>query len=203
MEIWKDIYGYEGHYQVSNLGNVKALYREFTGKDGQLKKYPERILKPELLGTGSLKYKRVSLSKDHKVKRYFVHVLVAQTYIHNPEHKPYVNHIDNDGLNNKASNLEWVTHSENMLHAQTQGRLAESQSKGGKAIGAKLKADLLSRIAESKGESYGDYLLLELREYKPKRTSVLLECVKCKSQVVRDYKYVVSCKPRHKCKVKI
>lgn len=77
MEIWKDITGYEGYYQVSNLGNIKALYREFIGKDGVTKKYPERLLKPDECCTSRVKYQRVTLSKNHKTKRHQVHRLVA------------------------------------------------------------------------------------------------------------------------------
>lgn len=134
MEIWKDIAGYENLYEISNYGNVRAKYREFIGKDGKLKKYHERMLKPD---TSVLKrgYVRVTLSKDYVVTRFQVHRLVAEAFIPNPDNKPFVNHIDNNGLNNHVSNLEWCTHSENMIHAQKQGRLFNSQSKGGQIGG--------------------------------------------------------------------
>lgn len=66
MEVWRDITGYEGYYQVSNLGNIKALYREFIGKDGVIKKYPERLLKLDECCTSKVKYQRVTLSKTIK-----------------------------------------------------------------------------------------------------------------------------------------
>lgn len=139
MEIWKDIKGYEGHYEVSSYGNVRAKYREFVGKDGKVKKYHPRDLKPD---TSVLKrgYKRVTLSKDYITERFQVHRLVAEAFIPNPENKPFINHIDNNGLNNHIENLEWCTHSENMIHAQVQGRLFNSQSKGGK-LGSKVNYD--------------------------------------------------------------
>lgn len=143
MEIWKNIKGYEQHYEVSNYGNVRAKYREFIGKDGKLKKYHAKLLKPDttILKRG---YVRVTLSKDYKTERFQVHRLVADHFIPNPENKPFINHIDNNGLNNHVSNLEWCTHSENMIHAQKQGRLFNSQSKAGKKGGQvrKQKADI-------------------------------------------------------------
>lgn len=114
MEIWKNIEGYEGKYQVSNLGNVKSL-ETWTG-DRYIKR--EKILKNNLYGNG---YYYVGLSKNGKVKRYKVSRLVAQEFIPNPENKPFINHIDGDKLNNHIDNLEWCTQSENMKHASMIG----------------------------------------------------------------------------------
>jgi len=142
METFKDIKGYEGIYQISNYGTVKALARTVTNKHGKPQNYPERVLKPEQYEMSNTKYCRVSLSKNHKVTRFLVHRLVAIHFIPNTLNKEHVNHIDNNGLNNHVSNLEWCTHSENMLHAQKQGRLFASQSKGGKNAGiAKERAE--------------------------------------------------------------
>lgn len=108
MEIFKDIQGLEGQYQISNLGNVKSLKRN-------------KLLKPDVADKG---YKRVSLSNDGKVTRYLIHRLVAEAFIDNPDNKPFINHKDNNPRNNHVSNLEWCTHSENMIHAHKQDRLA-------------------------------------------------------------------------------
>lgn len=110
MEIWKDIKGYEGKYQVSNLGNVKSSWM-WTG-DKYIKR--EKILRNILYKNG---YLYVSLSKDGKVKRFKVNRLVAEAFIDNPYNLPITNHKDGDKTNNCVSNLEWCTHSENLSHA--------------------------------------------------------------------------------------
>lgn len=125
IEQWKDILNYEGLYQVSNLGNVKSLPKT-GGNGGQT-----RLLKQEVIETNSSNYRRVTLSHSGKIKRYSVHRLVAEAFIPNVLKLPMVNHIDNNGENNHHLNLEWCTHSGNMLHAQKQGRLTDSQKKGG------------------------------------------------------------------------
>ena len=105
MEIWKDIKGYEGLYQVSNLGRVKSL------------KNREKILNP----FSDNNYLNVDLFKNRKKKRYKIHRLVAITFIPNIDNKPEVNHIDGNKENNCISNLEWTTSSENMQHAFKMG----------------------------------------------------------------------------------
>lgn len=108
MEIWKDVKGYEYFYRVSSLGNV-------TRKKGiQCKK--ERVIKMHDNGSG---YKAVSLSVDSKVKKEYVHRLVAMSFLPNTENKEEVNHIDGDRSNNNLVNLEWVTRSENHFHRYT------------------------------------------------------------------------------------
>ena len=103
QEIWKDIVGYEGLYQVSNLGRVKSL-----------KKYKPLIMKQNLDNTG---YYMVGIRKDNKQTRYLVHRLVAQAFVLNNNNKPHVNHINGVKTDNRSINLEWVTHSENVKHA--------------------------------------------------------------------------------------
>ena len=97
-ELWRPIPNYEGYYEASNLGRIRSVYRY------------KRVLKPMISNTG---YERVDLFKNRHRKQYSVHRLVAITFVDNPDNKPFVNHRDENKINNCADNLEWVTHVEN------------------------------------------------------------------------------------------
>ena len=100
QEIWKDIPGYEGKYQISNLGNVMSLHfkRSPTNK---------RLLKP--MSDNGYGYLKVMLRDNGSYKMKSIHRLVAEAFIPNPEEKPNVNHIDSNPKNNRVDNLEWCT----------------------------------------------------------------------------------------------
>lgn len=104
MEIWKDIKGYEGEYQASNLGRIKSLHFNIKNQNY------ETILKGQDVWNG---YLRVTLSKKGRTKLFAVHRLVAQTFLENPKNLPVVNHINGDRTDNRIENLEWVTFKEN------------------------------------------------------------------------------------------
>lgn len=119
-EIWKDIKGYEGLYEVSNYGNVKSLERYVNHEEEGFKKIiRERILKKEIQNG----YERVSLCNNGVSKRFFVHRLVAYSFIENKNNKPFVNHINSTRNDNFVSNLEWCTASENSIHGYKHGKM--------------------------------------------------------------------------------
>lgn len=102
-ETFRDVIGFEGRYKVSNLGNVMSLNYQNTGR--------QKLLTPIKHHLG---YLFVHLGKD-KIK--MIHVMVAESFIPNPEGKKFVNHIDGNKSNNVLTNLEWVTTKENVAHA--------------------------------------------------------------------------------------
>ena len=105
-EIWKDIEGYEGLYLVSNKGRIKSLVtRTNTGR--MIKRV--KVMRPR----SNHGYLYVSLAKDKAYKNKFVHRLVGQAFVPNPENKPCINHKDENKGNNYYENLEWVTQKEN------------------------------------------------------------------------------------------
>jgi len=104
-EIWKDIDGYEGLYQVSSYGNVRSLDRFINHPSGSQRLIKGQLLKPETTKFG---YLQVSLSKcDLKHKRFKVHRLVANAFIENPLGLPQINHKDENKQNNNFENLEF------------------------------------------------------------------------------------------------
>ena len=114
MEIWRDIDGYNGLYQISNKGRVKSL------KCGK-----ERILRPRDNGNG---YLNVVLYKNTASQSRYIHRLVAEVFIPNLENKPQVNHKDENKLNNCVNNLEWATAKENSNYGSRNERMGYSLS---------------------------------------------------------------------------
>ena len=118
QEIWKDIEGYEGLYQVSNFGRVKSLEKiDFSGHKRKCK-----ILKLALNRYG---YVYLILSKNGNKKAYTVHRLVAETFIPNPNKLPFVNHKDENKSNNRVDNLEWCTHEYNINYGTCRERMSK------------------------------------------------------------------------------
>lgn len=103
-ELWKDIEGYEGKYQISNMGRLKALAKPSKGYG--YKYAVDRIIKPVKCTNG---YYEAQLHVNGKTKIFLMHRLVAKHFIPNPDNLPQVNHKDEDISNNRVDNLEWCT----------------------------------------------------------------------------------------------
>ena len=132
-EIWRDICGYEGLYQVSIYGRIKSFH----------KKKP-RIFKDFKSRQG---YIMVSLYKNGSYKTYRTHIFVGRIFISNPDNKPQINHIDGDKANNCIWNLEWTTGKENMRHASQMGLIhGNRNSTGSKNPSAKLNEEKAEKI---------------------------------------------------------
>ena len=140
-EEWRPVRGLEGRYDVSSLGRVRSYYSRW-GKRKQ----------PRLVGSFKGLYPTVSLPDENENhQNVYIHILVATAFIPNPFNYPEVNHIDGNKHNNAVTNLEWVTHRENMRHASKMnlfgfqkkcvcvetGEVFDSITKAGMCIGRK------------------------------------------------------------------
>jgi hypothetical protein len=115
-EIWKDIKGYEGLYQISSMGNIRSLDRVVTCINGREANYKGKSRKPSIL-----EYRIISLSKGNKVAMKKISRLVALHFLSNPDNKKLVNHKDGNKHNDNFMNLEWCSYSENSIHSFEKG----------------------------------------------------------------------------------
>lgn len=136
MEIWKDIPGFEGRYQVSDEGRV----RNAAG----------RLLKPSTHRDG---YQHIKLSMGGKTRSAFVHRLVAVAFLPAVPGRCEVDHLDCDKRNNAATNLEWVNRCENMQRAASCGRLVQPDNSGEKNGSAKITAAVAREIRAVAGSA--------------------------------------------------
>lgn len=127
QEEWRDIKGYEGIYQVSNIGRVKSLKRIIRRKDGRIKTIREIILKNNIHKSG---YLEVNLNLNGTFKTVKVHRLVAEAFIPNYNNYKEINHKDEDKSNNNVNNLEWCTSSYNANYGTRNVRSALLRMKG-------------------------------------------------------------------------
>lgn len=117
-EIWKDIIGYEGLYQASNLGNFKSVKRKIGFNHSSNNERYFRLKKESNITISNCKgYNTINLHKNNKSITKRCCRIIAKLFVLNPLNKPHVNHINGIKTDDRAINLEWVTPSENMIHA--------------------------------------------------------------------------------------
>ena len=172
LEVWKDIKNYEGYYQVSNLGNVRSCDRVIK-RLNFFKKIRGKNLKKVI--DNSTGYYCVGLSKNNKANRFYVHRLVAQAFIPNPNNLKYVNHKDETRTNNKVENLEWCT----ALYNNTYGTLLDRlKNLKGKVI---YQYDLQGNFIKKWESSMEIQRVLKLTQ------SNIIKCCKGKRKKVGGY----------------
>ena len=137
-EVWKNVIGYEGLYQVSNLGNVKSLDREVAPNNRVPSWRKGKMCKQSKSNLG---YMTVGFTVNNVKVNKYVHRLVAEVFVDNINDYPQVNHIDCNKTNNKTNNLEWCTNSQNHIHATKNGlnklhlhRVAYSGEENGRSL---------------------------------------------------------------------
>ncbi len=145
VEMWKPIEGFEGRYEVSNLGRIKSLNYNHTGKEGFLKQKPLCEKK---------KYLVITLYDDEgRKKNYYTHILVAKAFIPNPLGLPEVNHKDENHMNPAADNLEWMTHADNIRYGTGIERGAAKRRKPVRCIELDQTYESVSAAAAAFGVS--------------------------------------------------
>lgn len=142
-EIWKDVFGYEGYYMISTLGNVKSLTRTYKDSLGRIVTRKGRIQKKYIRRN----YWSVWLNKDNKSTPFSIHRLVAIHFVFNYQNREYVNHINGDKLNNVFTNLEWCTAKENTNHAISTGLIVFGNGENSRSV--KLKEEDVFFILKS------------------------------------------------------
>lgn len=129
-EIWKDVVGYEGRYEVSSFGRIRSVGRYIERKNGIIIYAKSKILKQQIkYGKGTLTRYQVNLYDGSNNKMFLVSRIVAKAFIPNPNNLPQVNHIDEDPSNNHVENLEWCTEHYNMTYGTRIERITKSLQK--------------------------------------------------------------------------
>lgn len=154
-EIWRPIAGYEGLYEVSNYGNVRSL----TLRNGSGTFARKKLV---VQGDNGHGYKYVSFHLDGKRKNHYVHRLVADAFVPNPNNLPVVDHIDFDRANNRADNLQWTTQKQNVVRSipHMSKPRKKAMTNTGERYVSKLKTNGMYRVAVA-GKTIGTYTTLE------------------------------------------
>lgn len=189
-EIWKDIIGYEGLYQISNYGRIKSIERKVK-YNNSFRNVKEKIRKSFI---GNQGYERIELSRDRKNKKYNVHRLVAETFIPNLFNKETVNHKNGIKTDNKVENLEWATRSENELHAYKTG-LAKNTEKQRNAVRKYCKENYTKPIIQLDLE--GNFIkkwksAVEVMQILKINNKSINNCIKGRSKTAGGYKWIIA-----------
>lgn len=164
-EEWKDIPGFEGYYQVSNLGRIKSVERWINHRKGKTR-VRERLKKYGRMGP----YYGVTLSKEGNNKTVLVHRIVALCFIANPDNKPKVNHKDFNVSNNCVNNLEWATQQENIDYSVAANRNVKGETHGCHKLTEVQVKEIRSYdkaykwLSDHYGVSYGNIKLIRNRK---------------------------------------
>lgn len=146
QEIWKPIVGYEGLYEVSNLGRVRSIDRVIF-VNNKKRKLTGKLLELKCNRGGYL----ICVLSNKKTKSIRVHRVVAESFIPKIKGKLCINHLDNDRTNNNVSNLQWCTQKENIRYAYSQNRMDWERIKGEKHPQSKLNISLVKEIRNKQG----------------------------------------------------
>ena len=122
-KLWHSVRGYEGLYQVSNFGEIRSLSRWKHLPNGQYTVSKEKLLSPGQIGKDG--YKFVYLTVDGRSKRFYVHRIVAEAFLPNPNRLPFVNHLNGIKFDNRPENLEWCSYKYNSNYGTLPKRISE------------------------------------------------------------------------------
>lgn len=173
-EIWKDIEGYEGLYQISNLGRVRSLDRIINFKNGRSRLFKGKIFN---LSKDTNGYLYAPLCKNGKYKNKSVHRLVAQAFLPNPNNLPYVNHKDENKTNNCIENLEWCTPKYNTNYGTSIKRRIIKQSK--QVVMLDLKGNIITTYPS----------IAEINKQLNYKKSAICECCNQKRKTAYGYNW--------------
>lgn len=149
MEVWKDVTGFEGLYEVSSYGNLRSVDRDILCNGGYYKHFNGKTIKTKLNKYG---YPSAGLWYKGKRTDVVIHRLVAEAFIDNQNNYEQINHIDGNKTNNHVENLEWCDNNYNMKHAKENGLLAHQ--KGEKHGGHKLTNEQVREIRRLRNEGW-------------------------------------------------
>lgn len=180
QEVWKDIKGFEEVYQISNFGRVRSKDRRAVNhRSGATRIVRGMILTPWDNGNG---YLVVSLNNKRKRKNRYVHRLVAEAFIENPEKKRFINHLDYNKHNNCVTNIEWCTQAENVAYSVEHMKKPRARCKP-----TNTGEKYISQRTGRNGESYYRVSITNQRIKVCKQFKTLEEAVMYRNEVMQKW----------------